>query len=212
MLKVNEIYCSILGESIYAGIPTTLVRLTGCNLRCSYCDTTYAYENGIEMSVEQILRTVSKYNVVPVLLTGGEPLLQEDVFLLMERLYENGYMVMLETNGSLPLKEVTGDVSIIMDVKCPGSGHEKDTMFDNLDLLTDVDNVKFVLSGRPDYDWALDIIDHYELTENTHVLLSPVSRKLDPKDLGEWMIKDKLFARLSLQLHKIVWGDDVQGR
>lgn len=212
MIKVNEIFCSILGEGTMAGMPCAFVRLTGCNLRCSYCDTQYAYDNGIEMSIEQIVRAVRKFEVIPVLITGGEPLLQLEVYELMERLFDFGNIVMIETNGTISLETAPEDAIIIMDVKCPGSGVADRNMLDNLELLAEPDNVKFVLSDRDDYLWAKNIINEYELFMHTAVLMSPVSGKLDPKELSEWMIQDKLFARLSLQIHKVIWGEDVCGR
>lgn len=212
MIKVNEIFCSIIGEGTMAGMPCAFVRFTGCNLRCSYCDTRYAYDNGIEMSVEQIVRAVRKFEVIPVLITGGEPLLQEEVYELVERLFDFGHVVMIETNGSVSLANVPEDAIIIMDVKCPGSGASERNMLDNLELLVEPDNVKFVLSDKDDYLWARAIIAEYELFMHCAVLMSPVSGQLDPKLLSEWMIQDKLFARLSLQIHKVIWGEDVCGR
>ena len=211
-LRINEIYCSILGESTFAGIPCALVRLTGCNLRCTYCDTKYAYENGIEMSVEQIIRSVMKFDVAPVLITGGEPLLQDGVMELINRLLDAGHLVLLETNGSLDIKEIPGDVITIMDVKCPGSGEDKRVHYDNLDYVSEADNVKFVISDYEDYLWSRNLIDDYDLTMQCPVLMTPVIGKVDPADLSKWMIADKLFARLSLQIHKVIWGNDVQGR
>jgi len=212
MLKVNEIFCSILGEGTFAGTPTAFVRLAGCNLRCTYCDTTYAYENGIEMNIEQIVRSVKKFDVLPVLITGGEPLLQDEVYDLMDRLFYHGNIVLIETNGSLGVSEIPGDTVTIMDIKCPGSGESDSTLFENIDFLSDQDNAKFVLSDRRDYLWARDVIDEYDLTNLCFVLMSPVHGKLDPKELAAWMIEDKLYARISLQIHKVIWGDDTRGR
>jgi 7-carboxy-7-deazaguanine synthase len=211
-LLVNEIFASILGESTYAGLPCAFVRLAGCNLRCSYCDTSYAYENGIEMSVEQAMRSVTKFNLAPVLITGGEPLLQEPVYDLMNRLLDAGHIVLVETNGSLPIDKIPGDASAIVDLKCPGSGECHRNVFRNLDFLSEPDNVKFVLRDRTDYEWAVNVIDEYRLDTFSDVLMSPVTGELDPRELSNWMLEDKIVARLSLQIHKILWGADVQGK
>ncbi len=212
ILKVNEIFGSLIGESTYAGLPGTIVRLTGCNLRCSYCDTKYAYENGIEMSVSQVLRTVSKYDFDNVLITGGEPLLQENCVGLINQLLDQDYIVLVETNGSMDIRKVPDDAIIILDVKCPGSGAHESIFMNNIDYLRDDDNVKFVLTNREDYDWACEVMYSYELDMTNEVLMSPVHGVLDPRDLWKWITEDQLNARLHLQLHKIVWGGDATGR
>jgi 7-carboxy-7-deazaguanine synthase len=212
LLKVNEIYSSILGESTCAGMPCAFVRLTGCNLRCAYCDTKFAYENGIEMTSEQVSRAVKKYNLAPVLITGGEPLLQEGVYDLMDKLLNTNHLVLLETNGAVGVEKVSGDVITIMDLKCPGSGECHRNLFSNLDYLSEPDNVKFVIGDRTDYEWAVNVIDEYGLESFISVLMSPAHGELDPKVLSEWMLEDKLLARLSLQIHKILWGPEERGR
>jgi 7-carboxy-7-deazaguanine synthase len=211
-LKVNEIFSSILGEGTYAGVPCAFVRLTGCNLRCKYCDTQFAYENGIEMSVEQVARSVTKYNLAPVLITGGEPLLQEGVYELINKLLDADHLVLLETNGAVSVEKVPGDVITILDLKCPGSGECHRNLFSNIDYLSDPDNVKFVIRDRTDYEWALNVIDEYGLETLMFILMSPVYGEMDPKQLSEWMMEDKLLARISLQIHKLIWGPEERGR
>ncbi len=211
-LKVNEIFSSILGEGTYAGVPCAFVRLTGCNLKCSYCDTKYAYENGIEMSVDQVIRAVAKYNLAPVLITGGEPLLQEGVYDLMNKLLDADHLVLLETNGSVGIEKVPGDVITIMDLKCPGSGECHRNIFTNIEYLSEPDNVKFVIRDRIDYEWAVNVIDEYGLEAILFILMSPVFGVMDPKELSAWMLEDKLLARVSLQIHKIIWGPEERGR
>jgi len=211
-LKINEIYSTLIGEGSYAGLPCVIVRLSGCNLRCSYCDTKHAYDNGIEMTVGQVMRAVNKFRIAPVLITGGEPLLQSQVIELMESLIEQDNIVLLETNGSLPVKDVQGEVLTIMDIKCPSSGESEKNLYENMDFLTERDNIKFVLADREDYDWALDVIDEEGLEGYCHILMSPVYGKLNPRDLAQWMIDDGLIARMSLQLHKIIWDPDERGR
>jgi len=212
VLKVNEIYKAMLGESAFAGLPCAIVRLTGCNLRCAWCDTVYAYENGIEMSVEQALRAVRKLNLAPVLITGGEPLLQEPVYDLMNRLLDAGHSVLLETNGSISIERVPGDAIVVLDLKCPGSGESHRNVYRNLDFISEPDNVKFVLRNRADYEWAVSVFDEYELDSFCDVLFSPVYGELDPRELADWMLADKIVARLSLQIHKILWGPDARGK
>lgn len=212
VLKVNEIFSSILGESTYAGVPCAFVRLSGCNLRCTYCDTAYAYENGIEMSVDQVFRALTKFNLTPVLVTGGEPLLQQPVYELVNRLLDAGHIVLVESNGSVKIDTVPGDAIVIMDLKCPGSGECHRNLFNNLDFLSEPDNVKFVLRNRTDYEWAVNVIDEYEIDNFCSVLMSPVHGELDAKQLTEWMLEDRILARLSLQMHKLIWGPGVQGK
>lgn len=211
-MKINEIYTSILGESTWAGVPCVIVRLCGCNMRCTYCDTTYAYEKGIEMSVGQVFRTINKYNLIPVLITGGEPLIQEESFDLINNLIDSGHIVLVETNGSISIENIPGDVITIMDIKCPASGESDRNLYSNIEYLSDPDNVKFVLSDRSDYEWAVNIIKDYDLESICFVLFSPVHGKLDPADLSQWIIDDKLLARVSLQLHKIIWGENSRMR
>jgi 7-carboxy-7-deazaguanine synthase len=212
LLKINEIFYSIQGESSLAGRPCTFIRLAGCNLRCSYCDTDYAYSNGILMNVDQVLRTVAKHDCPLVLITGGEPLMQEESLVLMDKLIELEYQVMLETNGSLPVQNVPEGVLLVMDIKCPGSGEMEKNLYTNIDYLGAADNCKFVISDRRDYEWASDVIFDYGINELCEVLMSPCHGKIEPRELAEWILKDHMPVRLQLQLHKMVWGNDTEGR
>jgi 7-carboxy-7-deazaguanine synthase len=212
MLTVNEIFYSIQGEATRAGEPCVFVRLTACDLRCSWCDTPYAFYEGRKRSVEDVIGEVEHHQCRLVEITGGEPLLQDDVFPLMEMLMARGYTVMLETGGHRPLTRVPKDVVKIMDVKCPGSGEADKNCWENLALLSPHDEVKFVVQDRADYDFARDVIAKYELPPRVAaVLLSPVHGVLDPKALSEWMLADHLPARLQLQLHKLIWSPDTRG-
>ena len=209
---VNEIFYSIQGESTYTGFPCIFVRLTGCNLRCAYCDTRYAYEEGREMTLREILEAVGQYDCKLVEVTGGEPLVQEGVYELMEELIGRSYRVLLETNGSLDAERVHPKIVRIIDLKCPGSG-ESDTIFwGNLDALRATDQIKFVLSDRRDYEWVKEMIGQYHLIDQVEaVLLSPVFERLKPEHLAAWMLEDGLNARLQLQLHKYIWEPDRRG-
>ena len=211
MLKINEIFKSLQGESSYSGLPCTFVRLTGCNLRCTYCDTAYAFYDGKAMTVEQIIETVDGYGTRLVEITGGEPLLQSEVYPLMEALTSKGYEVLLETGGSLSVKDVPSAVVKIVDFKCPGSGEDTKNDFGNINHLTPKDEVKFVLLDRQDYEWSRDVLRRYSLAQKCHVLFSPVYEKLDLKDLAGWVLEDQLPVRLQTQLHKIIWGKDAIG-
>ncbi|NQT65604.1 MAG: radical SAM protein [FCB group bacterium] len=212
MLNISEIFCSIQGESTYAGLPCIFIRLAGCNLRCEYCDTTYSHESEINLSIEDILTKVKEYEPVKLIeITGGEPLLQPEVYKLFESLHKNGYNILLETNGSISLKDIPEYVIKIVDVKCPGSGEENSFLLENLEYINkEKDEIKFVLSDNYDYNWAKDFINKYKLFEY-EILFSPVSDKLEPQDLAKWIIDDKLPVRLQLQLHKIIWDKDKRG-
>lgn len=211
MLKVNEIFRSIQGESSHAGLPCVFVRLTGCNLRCRYCDTEYAFYDGKQMTVEQTIEGIDRYGTRLVEITGGEPLLQEEVYSLMNGLLGKGYQVLLETGGSLSIKNVPKAVIKIMDLKCPGSGEESKNDYDNINHLAAADEVKFVLLDRKDYEWSRDILRRHSLNQKCHVLFSPVYDKLNLKDLAGWILEDRLAVRLQTQLHKIIWGKDTIG-
>lgn len=211
MLKINEIFKSVQGESSYAGLPCAFVRLTGCNLRCTYCDTAYAFYDGKEMTIEQIIETVDSYGTKLLEITGGEPLLQPEVYPLMEGLISKEYKVLLETGGSLSVKNVPSAVVKIVDFKCPGSGEDAKNDFGNINYLTPKDEVKFVLLDRQDYEWSRDILRRFSLAQKCHILFSPVYEKLDLKDLAEWVLEDQLPVRLQTQLHKIIWGKDAIG-
>lgn len=211
MLKINEIFKSIQGESSYAGLPCTFVRLTGCNLRCHYCDTEYAFYEGKTLSVEQAIAAVDAHGVPLVEITGGEPLLQESVYPLMTGLLDKGYQVLLETGGSITIKDVPQPVIKIMDLKCPGSGEDSRNKFDNLLYLTTNDEVKFVLLDRKDYEWSRAVLREHALDKKCHVLFSPVYDKLKIHDLASWILEDQLSVRLQTQLHKVIWGKDAIG-
>lgn len=210
-MKVNEIYRSIQGESSYAGLPCVFVRLTYCNLRCSYCDTEYAFYEGGDCTVEQVLREVESFDCPLVELTGGEPLLQEEVFPLMDELVARGYTVLLETGGSLDVARVNSRVIKILDLKCPGSGESRRNLYANLAKLQSRDEVKFVIGDRADYLWARQALTEYRLTDRCSVLFSTVFEKLPPRQLAEWLLEDKLRVRLQLQMHKYIWGPEVRG-
>jgi 7-carboxy-7-deazaguanine synthase len=211
MLKINEIYHSIQGESTKAGLPCTFVRLTYCNLRCTYCDTAYAFYEGKEMNLEEILSGVKKFDCRLVEITGGEPLFQKECLDLMKLLSDEGFEVMLETGGSLPIQDIDKRVKIIMDLKCPSSGMEKKNLYDNIRYLRPADEVKFVIGTREDYDWTKDIIRQYNLTKICPVLFSVVFGKLEPVTLVEWIIEDKLDVRFQLQMHKFIWEPTAKG-
>ncbi len=210
-MKITEIFTSIQGESTFSGLPCTFIRMTGCNLRCKYCDTPYALEGGEKSSLDQVMNKVRESGISLVELTGGEPLLQKECYLLISLLLKEGYTVLLETNGSLPLEEVDGRVIKIMDIKCPSSGMSDKMNFSNVDCLDSKDEVKFVIGNRADFDWAKEIIDTYRLVEKCKVLISPILSKLDAKELAGWILKERMPVRLQLQLHKFIWPDLSRG-
>jgi len=212
MLTVNEIFHSIQGESSRAGELCVFVRLTACDLRCSWCDTPYAFTEGRKMSVDEVVAAVEAHGAALVEITGGEPLLQDDVYPLMERLLAGGRTVMLETGGHRPIDRVPAAVLKIVDIKCPASREASKNDWNNLDRLQPHDEVKFVVQDRADYDFARDVIARYELPSRAAaVLISPVHGVLDPKTLSEWMLADRLPARLQLQLHKYIWSPSTRG-
>lgn len=210
-MKVCEIFASIQGESTYAGLPCVYVRMTGCNLRCAYCDTAYAYEEGAEMSEDEIFVRVNSYGSNLVEITGGEPLLQRGVFKLIERLLDNGFKVLIETNGTISIKDVDERAVIIMDVKTPASGMSGKMDMLNLESLKPHDEVKFVIAGREDYEWSKDFIMDNGLLDKCKILFSPVYGVLPPENLAGWIIDDKLPVRLNLQMHKYIYGADKKG-
>jgi len=212
MLTINEIFYSIQGESTRAGEPCVFVRLTACDLRCSWCDTPYAFHEGRKMSVDEVVASVGGYRCRLVEITGGEPLLQEDVYPLMERLLADGRTVMLETGGHRPIGRVPQEVVKIVDVKCPGSGEADRNDWSNLQRLASHDEVKFVIKDRTDYEYARDVVVRLDLPRRAAaILLSPVHGVLDPKTLSEWMLQDSVPARLQLQLHKYIWSPETRG-
>ncbi|MEW6570652.1 MAG: radical SAM protein [Nitrospirota bacterium] len=205
-VKVCEIFRSIQGESSYAGLPCTFVRLTGCNLRCSYCDTKYAYSEGTDLSEDYIVGEIKNSGLKLVEITGGEPLLQEGVFHLISRLVNCRFKVLVETNGSLSIKEVDSGAVVILDIKTPGSGMSDKMDLSNLDYVKDTDQIKFVVTSREDYEWSKEFIRRYDLSERCKLLMSPVHDVLRPDVLSEWILGDKLMIRLNLQLHKYIFG------
>jgi 7-carboxy-7-deazaguanine synthase len=212
MLTINEIFYSIQGESTRAGKPCVFVRLTACDLRCSWCDTPYAFHEGRKMSVDEVVGAVSAHRCDLVEITGGEPLLQDDVYPLMDRLIADGRTVMLETGGHRPIDRVPAAVLKIVDVKCPGSGEADRNDWANFDKLSPHDEVKFVILDRRDYDFARQVVDQHGLAARAAaVLLSPVHGVLDPRTLAEWMLADRVPARLQLQLHKYIWSPTTRG-
>ena len=212
MLTVNEIFHSIQGESTHAGRPCVFVRLTACDLRCSWCDTPYAFDEGRKMTVDDVVARVGAFGCDVVEITGGEPLLQRDVYPLMQRLLDEGRTVMLETGGHRSADDVPGGVIRIIDVKCPGSGESEKNHWPNLERLRSTDEIKFVIADRPDYDYARGVVARGDLASRAAaVLFSPVHGVLAPKTLAEWILADRLPVRLQLQVHKYVWGADVRG-
>jgi len=211
MLKVNEIFYSIQGESSQIGRPCVFVRLTYCNLRCTYCDTEYAFYDGKDMTIKEIVTEIDKYKCNLVEITGGEPLMQDEVRELMRILSERDYMLMLETGGSLPIAVVDKRVKIIMDLKTPSSGMEKKNLYDNLNFLKKFDEIKFVIGNREDYDWSKNIIKLYKLIDKATVLMSPVFNEINNIELATWILEDKLNVRFQIQLHKYIWHPETRG-
>jgi 7-carboxy-7-deazaguanine synthase len=212
MLTVSEVFHSIQGESSYAGRPCVFVRLTACDLRCAWCDTAYAFTGGSKRELDDVVAEVASYGCGLVEITGGEPLLQPDVFPLMERLVGRGFRVLLETGGHISLERVPAGVVRIMDVKCPGSGEAEKTDWSNLDRLHRDDEVKFVVADRRDYEYARAVVARHDLASRTgNVLFSPVHGALEPADLAAWILADRLSVRLQLQVHKFIWGPSTRG-
>ena len=212
MLTINEIFHSIQGESTHSGRPCVFVRLTACDLRCSWCDTPYAFHEGRKVSVDDVVSQVGAYGCRLVEITGGEPLLQRDVYPLMDRLLEDGHEVLIETGGHLSVAGVPEPVVRIIDVKCPGSGEAHRNHWPNLDALRARDEVKFVIRDRVDYDYARDVVSRHDLASRVGaVLFSPVHGILAPAELAAWILEDRLPVRLQLQSHKYIWGADVRG-
>ena len=210
-MRITEIFHSIQGESSYAGQPCVFVRLTGCPLRCTWCDTGYAFYGGHERSIDEILAQVQDYRCPLVEVTGGEPLAQPECLPFMARLCNTGYTVLLETSGAVDIAPVDPRVHVILDVKCPGSGMADRMHWPNLSRLAAKDEAKFVLADRADYDWAREILARYDVAARCPVLFSPVFDKLNARDLSEWILADRLPVRLQIQLHKYIWASDMRG-
>jgi len=210
-LRVNEIFYSLQGESSFAGYPCVLVRLTGCQMRCRWCDTEYAFHEGAWRTVEEVVEEVGGHRCRLVEVTGGEPLLQPGTLPLLAAFCDRGHQVLLETGGGLDVSGVDPRVRRIIDVKCPGSGEAANNHWPNLDLLTPRDELKFVLAGEDDYRWAHELIESRRLADRCPIHLSPVHGEVDPAELAAWMMRDRLPARLQLQLHKLLWGARTRG-
>ena len=211
-LTINEIYQSIQGESTFAGERCVFVRLTFCNLRCNYCDTEYAFYEGKKRTLNEVVDLVASFECPLVEITGGEPLLQKNVLPLMSRLCDRGHTVLLETSGAHDISPVDSRVHRIMDLKTPGSGEVDKNLWSNIEHLTPLDEVKFVIGSREDYDWSRDKIRRFDLTKRCHaVLFSPIFGRIDPRQIVEWMLADKLDARFQLQMHKFIWSPTQRG-
>jgi 7-carboxy-7-deazaguanine synthase len=205
-MRVSEIFFSLQGEGVLMGTPTTFVRFVGCNLDCTWCDTKYAREGGEERSIDQIFDQVEGFGTPFVCLTGGEPLVQDEIYELIDTLLDNGYQVTIETNGSIPLDRIPNseDVLISMDVKCPSSGMSDKIVYDNLEFLSPRDQLKFIIADRVDYLFALKVMREHEV--NAPIIMTPVGGT-DLNELAEWVLRDKIFVRVLPQLHKLIWGD-----
>jgi len=211
-LQIIEVFRSVQGETSFAGLPTTFIRLAACNLRCSWCDTSYSFGKGETRAIEDILRIVKENGCQHVCVTGGEPLLQPNVQSMMTQLCDQGYVVSLETSGSLPTEGVDPRVHVILDVKCPGSGMEKKNLWANLELLRPHDEVKFVISDEADYLYAKEVCDQNQLYKKVkNVLFSPVFGQLDAQKLVYWILNDQLPVRLNMQIHKFIWEPMTKG-
>ena len=211
ILKVNEVFHSVQGESRHTGRPCVFIRLTFCNLRCTWCDTPYAFEEGEDRSIGDLLDRVCAYGTRYVLITGGEPLVQEGVHDLIGELCDRDYEVAVETGGSLDIASLDRRAMIVMDLKCPASGMNARNRLENLAVLKPQDEVKFVVADRDDYEWARQIITHHRLDERCGVLLSPAHGLLHPRPLAEWILADRLPVRLQIQVHKYIWPPDTRG-
>lgn len=212
MLNINEIYYSIQGESAFAGRPCVLVRLSGCNLRCIYCDTPYAFKEAFPFTLESVWEKVQSYSCTLVEITGGEPLIQSETPELARGLTERGMTVLVETNGTMNIDALPQSIIRIMDIKCPGSGFADRNDWKNLERLRPGDEVKFVIQDRNDFDWASKVVRKHGLHEKAGVAFSPVSGQLQPQTLAEWILKECLPVRLQLQIHKILWPEKERGR
>ncbi|MBI1870224.1 MAG: radical SAM protein [Chlamydiae bacterium] len=210
MLKVNEIYKSIQGESSFVGLPCVFIRLTGCPLRCVWCDTAYAFEEGKEMTVSEVVQSAKSLGLSLVELTGGEPLSQKDAFPLVKSLLGHGCQVLVETSGAVLVTELDPRAVKIMDIKCPGSGMMETMLWENLNHLTGQDELKFVIKDKNDFDWSCSIIEKHRL-QDRKILFSPVFGELEPKLLSSWILEKNIAVRMQLQIHKYIWDPDARG-
>ena len=208
-LRISEIFFSLQGESSRIGLPTVFVRLTGCPLRCNYCDSAHAFTGGKAMSVTEVLAAVAQYGAHYVTVTGGEPLAQKACLVLLRALCDAGYAVSLETSGALDVSGVDARVLKVVDIKTPGSGEVEKNLWSNLAHLAKTDEIKFVLADEADYQWAKQVLQEHDLPQRCAVLFSPVQDALAPRDLAEWILRDRLPVRMQVQLHKILWGNEV---
>ena len=204
-LNITEIFFSLQGEAKEVGLPTVFVRLTGCPLRCNYCDTAYAFKGNNTLTISHILNEVSKYNTPYICVTGGEPMAQSNCLKLLDSLIEAGYKVSMESSGSIDITPVNSKVSIVMDIKTPSSTEEKQNRYENLSVLQSKDQLKFVIASRADFDWSCDLLKKNQV--KSEVLFSPVYESLEPVQLADWILEKKINVRLQVQLHKILWGD-----
>lgn len=211
MIKVTEIFHSIQGESTHAGRPCAFIRLTGCPLRCTWCDTAYAFYGGRDMTMDEIVEQVRAFDCRLVEVTGGEPLSQPGSLALLTRLCNDGFEVLLETSGAIDTAAVDLRVQVILDVKCPGSGMTDRMHWPNLDRLSSKDEAKFVIKDRVDYEWAREVVCRRDLSTRCTVLFSPVFGEMDPRQLAEWVLADRLPVRFQLQMHKYIWAPDMRG-
>ena len=211
-MRITEIYQSIQGESSYAGLPCVFVRTTGCDLRCSWCDSEFTFTGGTTMSLDEITSVVEKYNCELVELTGGEPLLQHDIYELATTLADSGHTVLIETGGHRDISKLDPRVIRIMDLKCPASGECEKNLWSNLEHLRSVDEVKFVIADRGDYEWALKTIREHGLEDRVKILMSAAFGLINSNQIVAWMLEDKLRARFQLQLHKYIWPPEARGR
>jgi 7-carboxy-7-deazaguanine synthase len=207
-LRITEIFYSLQGESLTAGIPTTFIRLTGCPLRCDYCDTAYAFSGGQWMSFDQILDGIAANKTTYITVTGGEPLAQKPCLQLLSELCDRGYTVSLETSGALSVQDVDARVVKVMDIKTPDSGESGRNLYENLQWLDNKDQIKLVICSRADYDWARERLQQYNMNNQCEVLFSPVHGRQSARELAEWILRDNLPVRLQLQLHKLLWGGE----
>jgi len=210
-IKINEIYYSIQGESSFSGLPCVFIRFTYCNLRCSYCDTEYAFYEGKEIKISEIIKKINSYKCNLVEITGGEPLIQEGCIELIKELQKLKKTVLIETGGSLPINKIPKKTHIILDLKCPSSNMEDRNLWSNIKYLNKKDEVKFVIGDLKDYKWSKKIINKYKLNKKCSILFSPLYGKIKPKKIVEWMLKDNIDGRFQIQLHKEIWDKDKKG-
>ena len=210
-LKINEIYYSIQGESTFTGLPCIFIRLTYCNLRCTYCDSEYTFHEGSDMTIDEIISKIKDYPCNLIEVTGGEPLFQKNCIQLLEKLVELKYDILLETSGSLSIKDVPKQIINIIDFKCPSSNMEKKNYWENINYLNKKDEIKFVIGNREDYDWAKNKISEYNLLNKCTILMSPTYNEINPKTIAEWILKDGIDIRFQIQLHKEIWEESTRG-